>query len=428
VRVPISEFTEPGPRPGPTLVTPAAPKPAVWPTPTHNLEMPEAACYGWAKRKTIESGCPPAWFYCGLLAIHAGQGVNLNVLDPNPFPTLYCGLIGPPESGKTVAATRACRALAGSDQTIEAHNPSSAEALSLLFPKYGPKTKDGGGEELPLRAATLVSDEMGTLIAATKYQSSTLAQGLNQLWSKPELGSASVNKGLRQTKVRLSVLGNIPAADAAEFREMWGVSTSTGLYSRFIFAPGPPKGAWDFDHTLVVVPEYRPPQQVTISPAAYKLYRAWVKEDPASRGRVGENGLRVAVISASLNGETIANQECMVSALEFSAWQLRVRLIYTGSKAKNEDATFTETLLEIMGRPEYRDDKGVPKWVDWPKLSRKHHFYQEAGATLTNRVRDNCVRGGLIENDVLVPDEEKPWIKEPTKRFRLVDITVDPAE
>jgi hypothetical protein len=396
-------------------VTEPPPAPAPWPTKTHALEMSEQCAYGWARNKVVEMGAPPSLAYLSLLAVHAGQSLDFST-DEDLHVSLYVCIVGPVRMGKSVTVDRSVTALFGKPVAkalrarqpchgLKNENPSSGEALSEIYPAMI------GKEEAPLMASTLVIDEMSALIKSAQGQYSKLPQTLNTLFYNDAYSSSSV-KGGRPIKVRLNILGNLPAPNAEKFRELWGQDTSTGLHDRFIIAPGPTM--WRWDHRLVIRTEHRPPKRVTIPDHVYALYQAWVDIDPATRGRCGEIALRVAVLSSSLNGEVTMTVECMNCALRLAAWQVLVRETYSASDAKNPDAVFGELLLGLLR--EARTPEGGFAWVEWRKLYRKKHF-NDHGGPLVKRVRESLITEQQIECEF---SEDEVGRAKAVKRVRLV--------
>jgi hypothetical protein len=367
-----------------------------WPEPTHDLEMPEGATYGWAKHMAIALQAPIGWAYCSLLAMHASHGVNLTSDEPNPRPTLYVCLVAAPEIGKSVTMSRARQALLGTEMNIEYSTPSSSEGLMAIYPRFTDKTRE---TENPLKASLLLCDEMGDLLKRTQYQGSTLASTLNSLFYQDITGAAST-KGMREAHVRLSILGALPAETIEDFRDVWGQATTTGLHSRMIICPGPP--AWKWDHRLQIRGEYRAALQgVCISDSAYEVYEAWRNAAP-KRGRLSEIGQRVAVLSASLNGEILVTEQCMNAAMAFAEWQELVRTPYAPSLAQNEDARVTDAILRAVDsecRYKAGEFKGQPMYVKWRDLYRAHAWHRLGGATV-RRVRDALMADGIIEGEM----------------------------
>jgi len=382
--------------PKPTLVAPQAAalprctKP--WPSPQFELEMPEAAAFGWGKHKAIELEGPLGWGYVSLLCMHAGQGLDMDY-EPRIRPTLYAVLMAKPEIGKSVMMNRAKDALRISSSSLYRSTPNSAQAIASDYPMYSDKAQETNN---PLTAALLYSDEFGELCQAFAFSSSQLPMTLCSLFYD-DTHATSKSGTQSWAQVRLSILGALPVADVDEFREVFTVQTMKGLYSRFVLVPGPE--TWQWDHRMEVVGEYRTPHAVAIPDKPYSLYQAWVNAKPG-RGRIAEIGLRVAKISASLNGDSEVSMECMKAAMHFCEWQEKVRAEYTPSQAseKATDSIVTEKILKAVEK-EGRDKDGNRRLVKWSFLSRKYHF-DRLGAALVKRVREAMMADGVIEGDM----------------------------
>jgi hypothetical protein len=151
-----------------------------------------------------------------------------------------------------------------------------------------------------------------------------------------------------------------------------------------------------YNHGLKVLHEPRPALQGVVIPIAVDAMVAdWVAGDPRKRGRLGEIAKRIALISASFNGEKIVTEECMRCAIAFAAWQLRVREVYFSSEATNPQAVVAENILAHLA--EYRTPEGQPEWVSWGGLARKEHFTRKHGPGIPAMVRDQLAKEGDIE-------------------------------
>jgi hypothetical protein len=220
--------------------------------------MPESAAYGKAREMAIASGCPPGWSYCSLLAVHAGQGINLADPRPKPRPTIYVVLLGPPEDGKSLTMERGIEALHGEDAlsgdnpAVNFDSPASAEAISDMFPRYplfgGSKRSE---VQNPLAAVTLAFDELTALVKACIPPTSKVTAALNTLFNKDFFNLIAV-VAQRKIYIRLSIIGCLPAGNSSEFRALWGPDMKTGVASRAILVPGP-------EHSLGVQPRAQSP-------------------------------------------------------------------------------------------------------------------------------------------------------------------------
>jgi hypothetical protein len=103
----------------------------------------------------------------------------------------------------------------------------------------------------------------------------------------------------------------------------------------------------------------------SISAEAQALYDGW---NPAvtSIGRLRQNLMKVALLTASAKGEKEVTADCMSKAIRFMEWQLKIREIFKPSKAEagNKEAVFTNLLLPAL------EQKGaLTEFVSWRRVS-----------------------------------------------------------
>lgn len=353
--------------------------PIVWPEPTHKWEIPENAIYGdWIKRTILKCESPPSLAYLSALTIHAGQGINLDDDDPHPRPALYTLIFAPPKKGKGQSTKRMIHALNARDD-VKVSIAASSEALAYMFPAKERVEKEM--VDVSLRARTLYVEEFEDQMARTQYQGSTLAQTFCTLWENDYQAIANA-KGEREIKIRLSILGCLPAENLEDFHDAFAAKSTTGLYDRFLFAPGPTDWPWDPAKRWYVRPETRRPHTVNLPDSARVLSSAWLKASTEDRGRLLNLAMRVAILSASLNGEEIVTDECMQAALRFMEWQERVRAGYTASKARNDSAKLATAILEAL-QEHGVDENGEHRWVRLRELNRMYNWSRKYGSSVT---------------------------------------------
>jgi hypothetical protein len=233
-------------------------------------------------------------------------------------------LLGAPGDGKSLTMTRAMKTIMPSLDNVMSTTPGSDKGLYRMFSDGGKK-----GELPSLKPWCLVLDEMRDMQAKIGIQGSSLGQAICMLWSRDEAGSAD-KSGHYRVNIRLSILGAIALNDPSEFPEVFGASSQGGQYDRCLFAPGP-STAWKFDHRWQPArrggEHARTCTNVKVPHFVYDILDEWREAAPVGtvRKRLGEMALRVALISAGANHDSVISRECMAAALRFCEWQERVR-------------------------------------------------------------------------------------------------------
>ena len=402
---------------------------------SYPLAMPKSAMFGVLANHVGLMASPLGWSYCSLLSLYAGQGINLRESDPSPRPTLYTALLGDKGTGKSVVLSRAQKVLGLKADQIQEATPGSDRGLISIY-RSGVKR----GEHAPLQAGNLVLDEMRGMMEKMAIKGSTLQQLLCNLWSK-DYGAAADKNGLHSINVRLSLVGNLKVRDEDEFSTVFAAQTQGGLADRMIFAPGPTN--WEFDWDWIAPSVKHPvtdedetittwkaarPVSVSATPKTYDMLKAWERTHRVEGripGRLGEIALRVAMISASANGDREVSEACIVAALAFADWQMAVRSVYVAGEATNDDAAVTGLIIDAFTALDESLAKGNPKlsggkaiielggWVNFRLLQRTKSWHKRYSAATVSRNLQALVGTGMLENEY---DEEKKR----TNRYRTI--------
>lgn len=403
--------------PAPTPINPSRGIPLVdGPDP---LRMPEEAMYGWLADRARAIDAPLPWAYFSLMTLFAGQGVNISdsVNDAMIRSTLYTVLLGPPSIGKSRAIENVQKSLFLVDDVVEDHVPGSDRAMQQFFPGVYEvwDLKQEGTPNSPPRV--LVQDELLSLLDKINVPNSSLASTLCTLFYKDKAGSGD-KSGKHTAHVRLSLLGAMALPSADDFPEHFSAKTMTGLYSRCIFIPCQLK-RYTFHHETIHIAEKRFPQQVNVENYVFARQRAYIAEDPDNehRARIAELALRVALISASANGDKVITPACLDAAFKFADWQLEVRKVYSPSPAKNEAAILTGLMLDTL--KSYKTVKGDYAYVDFWPVARKKNWSRKFSAGMVNQVRYALIRNGEIEEQD-DPDDGSTT----SKKFKIAKIRV----
>jgi hypothetical protein len=395
------------------------------------LKFPDECLYGklgeWARQMKMPFGLG----YPALIASHAMKptvdrmcGTRINV---------YCALIAKPEGGKNQAIERAIAMteLRSNLDYMKATPGGDAQLAALL----GDKScgKKGSKVRIPgPRKMGLVNGEMTDMLKKTSIDNSVLASKMCNLWDDNE-DIKPTKDGYITINCRVSWLGGIPAdiEHPERFGELFSSESNYGLHPRFIFGYS---GVafnyrhWErpsqFDNSVLELDEAF--EEVTkqhnggvtivssISAEAQGLYDGW---NPAvtSIGRLRQNLMKVALLTASANGEKEVTADCMSKAIIFMNWQLKIREIFKPSEAEagNKEAVFTNLLLPAL------EQKGaLTEFVSWRRISLDRKWDRKIDAGLQYRTVENLIKlGRLIQEEI--PDEGDAKGKKTKKTMKV---------
>ena len=183
--------------------------------------------------------------------------------------------------------------------------------------------------------------------------------------------------------------------------------------------------------------KYRP---LNIKPSFFTVVRvpiwvwdakdAWVGENIARR-RLGEHALRVALVTAALNGDKEITRDCFFAALRFVEWQERLRAEFRPGLAETKDAECLEAVYAALkAQREHQKKTGeYPKGADlvghkqedlwklinYSKVLSSKNLYRKYGKLVTS-VKATLVEDGFIEFVKEVDYDEQGNEKEGKKK------------
>lgn len=395
----------------------------------YHLSIPEDAMYGELKRLASLAQAPLSFAYPIAISLHAGRGVNMHDERPRHRPTAYTVLLGPAGNGKSNTFTRMMEVMGIDPRSVPVTTPGSERGLIKIF-----ESTNELKSPLP---ATLVIDEMRAVLKKMAIQGSALEQAFCDLWSRDSYSVAD-KKGTDSMYVRLSLIGNVKIENQAEFTTVFGAESAGGFADRLIYAP--PAPYWEFDLKWKAPPiddgsveidgELFPATQIktrrgrstTMPDSRLDQVIDWqrkMKGLGVNPGRLTEIALRVAMITASANGDEEVTEEGMAAALAFAEWQLKVRAHYVPGSSENEEGRITTLIMNAIedvtksfaegNRPRVEgkpliDDK---RWVKMYLLLRKHSWHKTYGSNkVSSALRSLCTLG-LIEQLYDENDEPK---------------------
>ncbi len=396
----------------------------------YHLSIPDDAMYGELKRLVSLTQSPLSYAYPIAIALQAGRGINMSDENPRSRPTAYTLLVGPVGAGKSSATNRVRETMGIGKKDIRCTVPGSERGLIKIF-------KDTNEMKIPVPAC-LVVDEMKGVLKKMRILGSTLEQAFCELWSNDSFSVAD-KKGSDSMYARMSLVGNVAIENQAEFTTVFGAESAGGFSDRAIYAPPAPDWEYDllwkapkhddgsvtldgetFAPTMARAPR---PKGVTMPDARLAQVMAWArrKKDLGVRpGRLTEIAIRVAVITASANGDPEVTEEAMAAALRFAEWQMKVRAFYVPGASENEGGRVTTLIMNAMEAvtKEWKEKRYRPRpgenplidnhgWIRPYLLTRKHSWHTTYGADKISTALRSLVHLGLLEQDI-DPVTEKP--------------------
>jgi hypothetical protein len=372
--------------------------------------IPETAMYGFLSDFAKTLGAPLDLAYPAAICIFAGQGIGK---AGGVRSNLFGCLIGPIGTGKTRTIDRALESLEYEFTfQIKRRYPGSEHGLMLILD--GKKPKDMQPLDYGMtKPYLLVQDEFRNTFAKSNIDNSALPFAFNDLFYHDEYSTES-QKGGMICRPNLSIIGGLTAQNPEEFAEVFGKSTTTGLYDRMIFGVAPIK--WEWEDEWVAVPVQRKPKNVHIPTEAFEMKKAWVKEKPQSRGRLGELALRVAVVTASANHDVGVTPEGMRAAIEFMEWQEAIRGKFSPSEQDDKDGKCQEAIERVL-----RTVGDADGWVEWREAKLKGNLYRHTASRL-NRIFKGMSDGGMVEEETYEAETKGgKTTRKKSGRVRLVD-------
>ena len=140
------------------------------------------------------------------------------------------------------------------------------------------------------------------------------------------------------------------------------------------------------------------PKPVTIvsgmSDEAQRLFYQWKSKSDDS-GRLRYNLMKVALLTASANGDEIVTAEGMQAAIEFMGWQERLLEVFVPGISVTLEGRFAEAALAA-----FRRRGGEKKPVSWKRIAHDLKWSSKYGT----RVVTQGIKG-LLESGEIYPEE-----------------------
>jgi hypothetical protein len=365
-------------------------------------KFPENAMYGYLGELARRLECPLGYAYPALLAVYASRWIGLGTRTVRPnLPVL---LLGDTSTGKTRTQNRAL-ATCVSDSAPRVVDSAFGSGEGLLVALGAKADKDiDGCERHGALPVLLWQDETRELFGKMAIDNSSLPYKLNRLFEYDDVGG-STKKGKLTAFAKASFLGGLTVESPAEFADIFGKGTVTGLYVRFIY--GYAESGFRFDDKWEefekVPPEIRKPSQVKFTAGAFDMKEQWEAASPKERGqRLGQLALRVAAVTAAANGDSEVGEPCMRAALRFMEWQQEIRSVYKPSRADSMGGRYSEMIMEEAWR--HKNEKGEFVPFLWREAYRRNRWFAKDSSQII-RQRDNLLKLGML---IKVDDPKRP--------------------
>ena len=351
------------------------------------------ALYGKLGDMAVGTGLPLGWMYPSLLGV--ASALNIRDRDGHVRSSIYVANLAPVGSAKTVVVEAAEKSIFLPLETAQYSTPSSDRGLAKMIGEDG-------------KTVLLVSDEFRAVLGKCQIPNSTLSQMFCTLWGKDQAGVAD-KKGFDKCIGKLCVVGNIACEDPTDFAKVFGNSTVTGMYDRFLYG---------YDTVAV---KYRP---LKIKPQFFKdemvvRIPMWVWDakdrwggDEITRRRLSEHALRVALVTAAINGDKEITAPCLAAALRLVEWQERVRKKFRPGLAETKEAECLEAIYNaLLDQHQYQQRTGafptgadligyvkvdLPKMLNFTDVVKEKRLYRKYSSLVT-RVKNTMIDDGIIE-------------------------------
>jgi hypothetical protein len=361
--------------------------------PATGVAFDERALYGKLGEMARATELPLGWMYPTMLA--TASALDIRDKDGHVRPNMFVANLAPVGNAKTVVVDAALESIFLPPDRAKELTPSSDRGLAHIVGEEGNTT-------------LLVCDEFRAVLSKCQIPNSTLAQVFNTLWNKDKTGGSD-KKGIAKCIGKLCVIGNIACDDPTDFAKTFGNSTVTGMYSRFLYGydtklvqyePREHKREFFNDEMVVLIPKW-----------AWKAKNRWEGTD-GKRTRMGEHALRIALVTAAINGDKEVTPPCLAAAFRFMEWQERVRTKFKPGLAETKEAEALEAIYNALleqthvqertqtfpkGADSIADGKkDAIKMLNFTDVVKAKNLYRKYSSLIT-RVKNTMLDDGIIE-------------------------------
>ena len=321
---------------------------------------------------------PLAYAWPALLAV-------ASVLAPRYQPkqrlNLYSALVGSVGSGKSQAIEAAIQLLGLEPPALLNLMAGSAEGLIR-------KCKDAAG------AARLFSpDELGHLLEKSKIENASFPYVLNRAFYHTQFDVSMSKKEQSQFNAMLSIVGGLVTD---RFEDLFGHTTTAGLYDRFLFGLFP--DAFKFSYfPFEVAAKIFELSSVGIAPDVWIEKEIWLSENRELESRVVEIAIRAATVCASFSGKTLLTARDLGPAHALAEYQQKVRNFLKPNEGENPEAKIGSKMMAYLQRLGGRE------------VTKRKLFHdcgaERCGLSIANR----ALKAMVLNDDVyMTPIRERP--------------------
>jgi hypothetical protein len=285
---------------------------------------------------------------------------------------LFCGLIGPKDTGKSQAIERAVSA-------IGLIKPHLEDTLAGSFEGLAEKLDVNGDARL------LSPDELGHLLTKAQIDGASFPYVLNSAYYKTEFDVTAARGKKIHVNCRLGFIGGIVDTN---FGNLFGAASTYGLHDRCIFGRCP--APYEFRYRpFEGPPEITEPCPVTIAGDVWEVRDEWLKSIPGLTPRCAEHAIRVAVVAASFSGRSILYaRHIEKSGRAFAEYQVRMRQAFKPNPGENTDARCAFAILAALS-----DSSG---WIPKRDIAKKIHSERYGPSVFERAINAQVAAGDIV--------------------------------
>lgn len=189
-----------------------------------------------------------------------------------------------------------------------------------------------------------------------------------------------------------------------QFTELFGSDAQRGFYRRCIFGVGLRAEPFVFrparEELEKCLAKFEP-SRLEVPSDTYGMLHAWKErsaneEQRARREGLAELILRVALVTASANGDDTVTPAALRAATEFIEWQEQIRTVYAPAKTKDPYAQCMDMVIDYL---EKKCEEGL---INWTRVSQYEHWHRREFSRHLLAAKRYLLTEGL-----LIPDRQK---------------------
>ena len=397
--------------------------------------------------KCCEGGLSPGLIVPAILTLASSlplegtaEGARINL-----FTTLLA-MVG---AGKDTAMDRAAEVLGLDEDSYTSYAPSGERSIGTLLGDTA-GTKDNPGRVPGPSTHVIITYELEDTLNKSKGETSGVLQAMQHYYDhNRKVYADSKYRTIQTVDCRLSWLTGLPVGDVeideSEYRRAFGENSTHGIASRMLFGFSEerfdrrksrnwtvPPSSYTFGEKKVEFIEGVGPVPINtmdtlvsqlqrarvngFAPGVEDQYLAWKPRCDLS-GRDTYHVLKIAILSALINGRSLIEQPDWDFATAFMDWQYEIRLVFQPGRAKRvSQGEFNETVIKTFERLKSRQVTGNPKkadksyvttevrdgktlyFFDWGRIANSNKWHL-TGMDVKKTI-DSLVTGGCLAHKV----------------------------